>query len=93
MNYTTLISIKLNTRDVSVSIDSDDKTWYRLNEGEEFLVGINLKIQGAVLNDDDSSEIYTDTEELLDQNRLEDICVVSGILILDENMSKEDYDI
>ncbi|GEK89704.1 hypothetical protein SAMN04488100_1212 [Alkalibacterium putridalgicola] len=90
MKYTTLAATELTPQNTVVSISPGNKDWYKLEEGFEFLVHINLKIQGAEVTDSDEEE--SETLKLLEQNKTEDICTISAILILGESISEEFYD-
>ena len=73
-----------------MKVSPENKNWYTLDEGFEFLVHINLKIQGAEVADSDDEEDAT--FKLLEQDKVEDICTISAILILSESISEEYYD-
>lgn len=98
MKYTTLVATKYESTKVSVSIDPTNPEWFKSTEGHEFLVKVDMIIQGSVLKNyhdlnerDRRFNLIDDTESLLDLNALSELCEISGTLVLADEMTEEGY--
>lgn len=91
MQYTTLVATNLLSRDTAVSIDLEDEEQYRLEEGMEFLKGVQIRVQGALLEDDESYDEVQETLNLVEAGQVDEICEISGMLIFGKDMVQEGY--
>lgn len=99
MKYTSLVARKLESTQVSVSVDPTNPDWFKRNEGQEFLVKVDMVIQGSVLNNyhhlngkNHQFNVISHNAEQLSSNGLTDLCKLSGTLILADEMTEEGYD-
>lgn len=99
LKYTTLLATKFESHKVSVSVDPTNPEWFKSTEGHEFLVKVDLVIQGSVLKNykdlnerDRRFNLIDDTQSLLDLNALTDLCEITGTLVLADEMNEEGYD-
>jgi len=87
--FTMLAAENNITKQLAYTMIEDE--WLSLSDGDEFLLGVDLSIHGAFFEDEER-DFYSEIEQLVSEGKTEEICQITGYILLAEEAMKHNYE-
>ena len=92
MKFVTFAATNLIPNRPVFSLFPDSEEGYPFFDGDDFLIPVHMKVEGASYEEDESLDDVYETQRLMEENKTTEICKIEGYFLLCDAMRKEGFE-